>query len=267
MRIQSGKEDLYTFPLSDTPAFDLDLMGTSYCDGSYFIKRDNINTWVFEFIVKGSGTLTVNDKTCHPRKGQCYIVPAYSSHTYFSSADDPWEKIFFNIGGALVASLISSYGIADVMLVEIPQLETIFRNGYARCLANPMNAHQVSSLTIHDVIATIARHRPRQEQKQTQRLHDFLATHPDRVITIDEMARIASLSVSQTIRLFKKEWQTTPYQFHLQCRIAAAQSLLRSSSMTIREISEDLGFSDEYHFASIFKKKTGIAPGTWRSGK
>lgn len=264
MRIESGKEDLYTFPPSDTTAFNLDLMGTSYCDGNYYIQRDDIRTWVFEFIIKGKGTVRVNDKTCHPRKGQCYIIPAYSSHAYFSSADDPWEKMFFNVNGTLVPSLVSSYGITDTMLVEIPELEPIFRNGYARCLANPMNAHKVSALTVHDIIATIAHHRPKQEQKQTQRLHDYLATHPSITLTMEEMAEIMSLSVSQTIRLFKKEWQTTPYQFHLQCRIAAAQSLLRSSSMTIREISEDLGFGDEYHFASIFKKKTGKSPGMWR---
>ena len=46
-----------------------------------------------------------------------------------------------------------------------------------------------------------------------------------------------------------------------------ARELLRGSPVAIKEIADKLHFSDEYYFASVFKRKTGIAPGRYRSWK
>ena len=46
--------------------------------------------------------------------------------------------------------------------------------------------------------------------------------------------------------------------------IAEAQALLRNTTLTAKQISHRLGFSEATHFSSYFKKHTGLTPGKYR---
>lgn len=96
-----------------------------------------------------------------------------------------------------------------------------------------------------------------------------LRSHLDRCVfgkapSLDELAALAARSKVQTIRIFKRDFGETPAQYLIRRKIAAARELLRSSSGTIKEIAAALEFSDEYHFAALFKRKTGFPPGYYR---
>jgi len=46
--------------------------------------------------------------------------------------------------------------------------------------------------------------------------------------------------------------------------ISEAQGLLRNTSLTAKQVSQRLGFSEATHFSSYFKKHTGLTPGGYR---
>lgn len=48
-------------------------------------------------------------------------------------------------------------------------------------------------------------------------------------------------------------------------RIMAAKELLMNTELSIREISEKTGFSNQYYFSACFKKITGMAPTGFRN--
>ena len=83
-------------------------------------------------------------------------------------------------------------------------------------------------------------------------------------ITINDIAKYVSLSVSQLNRLFKKEYGTTIYSYLLDCRIETAKSILKGTAMSVSEIAEKLNFTDEHYFSNIFKQQTGISPSKYR---
>lgn len=56
----------------------------------------------------------------------------------------------------------------------------------------------------------------------------------------------------------------SPYKFILSLRIDEAKELLLFSSMSINEISEQIGFADSSYFSRIFRKYTGCSPSDWR---
>ena len=57
----------------------------------------------------------------------------------------------------------------------------------------------------------------------------------------------------------------SPYKFILSMRMDEAKELLLFSSMSINEISEQIGFTDSSYFSRIFRKYTGYSPTSWRS--
>lgn len=49
-----------------------------------------------------------------------------------------------------------------------------------------------------------------------------------------------------------------------ECVVTEAKAMLRSSSMNIREISDDLNFPSQAFFGKFFKRKTGLSPKQYR---
>lgn len=63
---------------------------------------------------------------------------------------------------------------------------------------------------------------------------------------------------------FKKYMHISPIQYLIERRIKECQSLLRTSSLSISEISETVGFSSQSYFSQIFKKTLGLTPLQYR---
>jgi AraC family transcriptional regulator len=82
--------------------------------------------------------------------------------------------------------------------------------------------------------------------------------------SVEAIAAECRLSSSYFIRAFRGSTGYTPYQWQLSQRIAQAQGMLAHSTLTLVEIANACGFSDQTHFTRMFSKAVGTAPGTWR---
>ena len=250
------------------------LAGSSWCDGGYFIERRDCDLWVAEFVEAGTGTLRVGDRVCHPSAGDLYLVPEYSDHRYESSADSPWIKHWVNFSGPLMAELVRLYRLEGVIHVPGFSRPELFKNVLHQLRMHPREAHSriapefvmalVSSMAA-DLGAAKRKHRPSPEAQELRDWLDALVFAP--TPTLDEMASRVSRSRGQTIRLFRNEFGETPVQYLIGRKLEAARELLRGSPLPIKEIADRLHFSDEYYFAAVFKRKTGISPGRYRAPK
>lgn len=104
-----------------------------------------------------------------------------------------------------------------------------------------------------------------QESSSALSMKNFIDQNLYHDIGIDEIAAHVHLSRSRAIHLFKKVYDMTPYRYYLSQRLEIAQNLLRSTRFPIQEISTMLGFPDYHHFASLFKRRTGMTPTQYRN--
>ncbi|MBO5453417.1 MAG: helix-turn-helix transcriptional regulator [Clostridia bacterium] len=61
-------------------------------------------------------------------------------------------------------------------------------------------------------------------------------------------------------KLFINKLNTSPKQYIINLRIGKAKQLLRDGILKISVISEECGFSNQYHFSRLFKDKVGMTP-------
>ena len=97
-------------------------------------------------------------------------------------------------------------------------------------------------------------------------LKRFLDDNTDRIISSRELSALIFRSPDYCQKLFLKELGTTPYEYQLKNKINIAKTYLANTNMSIGQISEALGYSDQHHFSNLFKSKCGISPFAWRKG-
>jgi len=97
-----------------------------------------------------------------------------------------------------------------------------------------------------------------------RRIHDYIAAHLDQKITNDALAQIAGLSTAHFYTAFKQSEDVSPHRYVLQYRLRRAQQLLTSTEMSVAEIADAVGFSNQSHFIHYFREIVGVTPSDYR---
>ncbi len=254
------------------PAYQLGSVGITYPDPDYHIIRlDGVNFYVLEYVVKGSGTLRVENQVFHPRAGDCYLMHPDTSLEYWSNPEDPWEKLWINISGPLPKALISSYALENTVLFRNCPLHKEFQDLINTVSFPGTDTAANVALTLHRIVAGLSNHRLNLTFEQSNRsgllLRDYIHKHFREQLKLTNLAKFISRTPEQTIRIFKKEFGVTPMNYLQSYRLNNAKQYLLNTRYTLRMIAYELGFSNAYYFAAWFKKQTGSSPGRYRKGK
>lgn len=263
------REVLKSFPKTDNKLFAIDLCGISYCDGSYKIKRENSKCHCFEYIISGTGTVVTDKGNIHPEQGDVYFLRAGEDHFYYSDSESPWTKIWFNIRGELIDKLVDMYGIGDVHLFKNCRVFSLFDefNKNANSVMDYRDIENQNAIILHQIIQAMADCIDVEERKYSEDaivIKEYIDSNYSKPIKIEELSGLIYRSQSQTIRIFKKNYGMTPYEYALKRKMYVAKQLLKSTRMPIREISAELGFANEHYFSSCFKQHVGMTPGKYR---
>ncbi|MCE4062679.1 helix-turn-helix transcriptional regulator [Pandoraea sputorum] len=64
--------------------------------------------------------------------------------------------------------------------------------------------------------------------------------------------------------MFKQSTGSTPHRYVMERRVARAKTLLARSSVSLKDISTQVGFGDQAHLTTVFKRLTGATPKQFR---
>lgn len=92
----------------------------------------------------------------------------------------------------------------------------------------------------------------------------FIESNPIAKFTLDTLARLTNMSVTNFRREWKRIYKSTPLAYRDALRIKRAKELLTSSFSTISEISDVCSFDNPSYFIRFFKKHTGLTPSEYR---
>ncbi len=82
--------------------------------------------------------------------------------------------------------------------------------------------------------------------------------------SMNVLAKQSGLSARNLTRLFMTEVGMTPKQFAVFVRISEAKRLLKSTRLTITDISLEVGYQSLSKFIGAFQKNTGVLPSEFR---
>lgn len=265
-------EEINYFRFNDSSRpLSLEISGISYCDGSYKIHRNRSKISVIEYVEKGTGTIIFDGKRFTASQGDVYILPAGTKHEYFSSSNDPWTKKFFNIQGSLFLNLLREYSLDNVVVIKNCGVKALFDDIYSySCLKNDNvdEFYDVLTLKLHELLINIKNRADISSQNDEMlKLKRYIDNNLDRIISNDELSSLIFRSNDYVIKMFRSTFCKTPYDYQIDQKITAAKRLLQYTQLSVGEISQRLGYSDQHYFSNLFKKKCGMSPLQYRKTK
>jgi AraC family transcriptional regulator len=93
----------------------------------------------------------------------------------------------------------------------------------------------------------------------------YIHEHLDQNLSLSEIAAAVQMSPHYFASLFKQSAGQTPHQYVLSCRIEKAKHLLTQRELAIADISQQVGFQNQSHFTSVFRKYVKATPKAYRN--
>lgn len=243
------------------------------------------------YIEKGRGTLIAGDYTGRFAPGDVFIIGSSLPHVFKSDESDhlqqnrpsvgyslyidmkAWEQEFWKSNDTLAVAQFfhqcyQAYQCHVPLARQLAcQLKRIGRvSGFKR------------TLEILGLLDMIYEHRekmhmlsdggwlkiiPETEDTRMSRIIRFTLEAYHRPISLQEVARVANLSVEAFCRYFKTHTRKTYISFLNEVRVHHACRLLAEKEFTFSEIAYQVGFSNLSYFNRIFKRVTHKTPGEY----
>jgi TolB-like protein/AraC-like DNA-binding protein/Tfp pilus assembly protein PilF len=83
---------------------------------------------------------------------------------------------------------------------------------------------------------------------------------------VSELAELMNMSRSSLLRKIKTHTQLSASQFIRQVRVTKSMEMLKQTSLTVAEISYEVGFGNTSYFIKCFREQYGYSPGEVRKG-
>ena len=262
---------------------DFDLLTISKIEGRVQLPEQYTPpTYAIEFVVRGNTKGTVNDKVIELHPNDAFFILADSIHKEIETSPDCEiyimgltaqyaESLNLHLPQTQLTQLLMrpKWHITDNQLAVVLQYFELLR---ILIEENKQNAviNMVRSL-LYCLAEDFAMLNPRQTHslsRAEQICGQFLSLverHCRDQHTVDWYASQIHLSPKYLSNTVKRTLGTSPNACIDQALIRQAKSLLSSTSLSIQQTADRLGFQNQSHFGTFFKRQTGISPSSFKS--
>ncbi len=251
---------------SDLP-LQVQYIGESFCDETFYFKRNNYEAYSLEYIIDGEGTLNINGKTYHPKSGEIFFLSKHSKHEYFSQKENPWHKIYILFNGFLADELVRGYIPENSYVFTVPETEDIFKEIYKIASEKGENYREKHDIIIPKIVEIFLKIKNSGTSEATDLAHKIkksLDMNLQKSYTLKELASELNYTDNHLINIFRERFGETPYQYYSKNKIRLAGEYLVSTQLSIGEIAEMLCYTDPQYFSACFKKNMGVTPCEYR---
>ena len=285
------------FPSKDLPFYIGKYYHTNFSD----LKIHTHDFIEIVYVYDGKGYHIYNNVTYPVSKGELYIINSRTPHCFYPTGKSNSEHlVVYNL--CFLPEFISSINIHLPILVELTdimlykslypdeiiyspdlklsgsmrtEIEQLYEKMYLEFTSKGINYVELLRLSLCELLLKI--HRFYQQNHASpesavikyrhQLIPDciqYLRENYSKKVTIEELSNNFFLSKSYLSSLFKKATGSGVVEYLQHIRIERACELLTNTTLSITEISTQVGYTDYRFFNKSFKKITGVTAHEYR---
>ncbi|BDD12618.1 transcription regulator (plasmid) [Fulvitalea axinellae] len=281
-------------------------MDTEHTFEPFEIHVQELDTWTkrphrhnfFElvYIDKGRGEQCINDKTFEYKEGNVFLLPPLDCHSFKIHEKTTFYFIRFtdlyfskealrgnyNEWFKKLSYILSNYNkvAGDVIktrsCLERQLLVSLIKQTYQEYLSKD----SYSAVIIESLMVTILNILARNIEKkyideghsEDHRFGEIIRYIQNNIydkhkISVDHLADHFHISPTYFSEYFRKHSPHTFQEYVMKSKLKLAESYIRHSEYTIKEVAYILGFTDASHLSRAFKKNYGMTIQEFKSGK
>lgn len=224
------------------------------------------------FVLEGKGTfLDCNrNEQIEVNPGELIFVPMMSEYVseWQGNPEIKYISIHFILERSDIFSAQHNFVLQKAQVNDSKKLREEFeyilkhhRGDEASRLAALGRFYHILSILLPDLETK----KRRDMDERISRAVSYIELHYKENITVEEMAKISTMSGSRFFDKFKQSVGQTPVEYLNYYRISKAiVLLLNEKDMSVENISESVGFESTSYFHRLFKRITGRTPGEYR---
>ncbi len=159
------------------------------------------------------------------------------------------------------------FNINEEISKVFPFLGTFETLNFDNACANAVSIEDISEKflnCINKILEIFKKYDLYQPDSIVKKICQYIMTHVEEDIKLDDIANELGISQNYTGRLFKQKTGTNFSEYVTKIKMEYAKHLLETSIYKNYEISEKLGYSDPDYFCRLFKNYTGSTPMKFR---
>ena len=248
--------------------------GREHCTPGYAIRRETFPFHSIEYVARGHGEVRLKGRTYPLQPGCLFSYGPGIPHHITGEAARPLVKYFVDFAGTDAARLLRRCGLPAGGISEIsppgalqPLFDELIRAGVH---GRPADAVLCAKLLECLALRIAGAGAPLAEVETLafttyQNCRRHIEQHCLRLRTLAEIAGECHVNNAYLCRLFRRYDNQSPYQFLLRLKMTHAAERLQQPGALVKQVAEETGFADPFHFSRVFHSVFGLSPNAFRS--
>ena len=247
--------------------------GREHCTPDYVIHRDAFPFHSIEYVARGRGTVTLNGRSHELQAGRIFSYGPGVQHDIQADPADPPVKYFVDFAGKRAPRLLAQGSLRPGSVRQIlppNELENIFDELIGVGQRASQQSQVLCGKLLECLLLKIAAASAPFEGVETlaystyQDCRQHIQKHFRTLRTLQQIARECHANDAYLCRLFQRYDHQSPYQFLMRLKMNDAADQLHLPGALVKQVAEQAGFGDAFHFSRAFKKVFGLAPDDFR---
>lgn len=246
-------------------------LGTNKCEPLYSYEHIVHNRLIIHLVINGKGILRINDKEYNIHKQQIFLIPENTRAFYQADKDDPWEYIWFHIGGPKIPLILKDAGLTPSNPVYTPKACFDEIEAIAKDMLNNFTRQYYCIGSIYKMCDYLIENSENRSEPAidsslvyVKNVISYIQLKYSENVKIENIAFALGLNRSYLTRLFKEATGYSLQEYLLTYRMKMAVKLLSQNTMSVAQIAQHVGYGDVFTFSKAFKRHFGQSPSTFR---
>ena len=265
----SGNNSLYQ---------DINLLFCAYdgCDQKKRWGPGTIEYYKLFFAIEHDGYLQINNQIHPVKAGTGFIVPPNTVTVYQPKAEDQWRYFWITFDGLQVEPLLRRAGISINNPIFQINKSSDFQETFSQLFHSYENSATMDLKALSAFYSMLSmiieengvKENPAapvdQKDMYVNEAIAFIRTNYFRPIQIHEIAEHVNIDRKYLYKLFKDKTTHSPKQYLLDIRLNRADELLINTAMSVLEVANSVGYTDQFLFSKTYRRKKGCSPSEYR---
>lgn len=251
--------------------------GYEKCKPSQLISLTTYDNYLFHYVVDGSGRVYVNslDRKTTINKNQGFLITPGTTSSYKADMENPWSYYWIEFNGIKAKNYMNNAGLTKehYHFKSNKNNQTFNLISIFESILDENNQHEPFVIgQLYFLINELIQNSEHHIDNEIHKINNiyikeaiiFIANNYQHDLSVSEIAKHCNISRTHLSRLFNEELATSPSQYLIKFRLNKASELLKNNTLSIKDIAEEVGYSNQFNFSTAFKNKFGISPMQWR---